>query len=58
MGERFKVNTSSAAEAARMGRLIYYGVLSRSKNSEFMSELLYKMENNGKQNLKTCSHIE
>lgn len=41
-----------------MGRIIYYGALSRSQNSEFMSELLNKMENNGKQNLRTCSHTE
>lgn len=39
-----------------MGRILDYGVPSRSQNSEFMSELVNKMENNGKQNLRMCPH--
>lgn len=41
-----------------MGRTIYYGALCRSQNCEFMSELLNKIENNGKQSLRTCLHTE
>lgn len=37
-----------------MGRILDYGMLSRSWNSEFMADLVNKMENNGKWNLRMC----